>query len=199
MSDVSEPGLTRPDMPQQPLYPEWVRWSWRNVHRAGGVAVLPHKDFNRPWVVADDETARVFASAGERLGARILDTLITAAVAVPLFVGGWALISDRSPADGNPLIVLGVAWVVLFEPIMTTKYGGSAGKLLVGIRVVRVSDPMRPPNFGYSLLRSTFYLLMEVIRIIGIFDVLSLLWDRPRRQCLHDKAANTIVVTTWIG
>lgn len=199
MSDVSEPGPPRPDVPQQQPYPEWVQWSWKNVHRAGGVAVLPHKDFNRPWVVAKDETARAFADAGVRLGARILDTLVLAAVAVPLIVAGVSLISDHSLVGGNLLIDLGVAWTLFFEPIMTTRYGGSAGKLAVGIRVVRQSDPMRPPNFGYSLLRWMLYLVLAITRIGGLLDVLWLLWDRPRRQCLHDKAGNTIVVTTWVG
>jgi hypothetical protein len=113
VSDVSESGQPWPDGPQQPLCPEWVQWSWKNVRRAGGVAVPPNKDFNRPWAVAEDETAKVFADAGVRLGARILDTLMLAAVAVPLFVAGGSLISDHLSAGGNLLIDLGVAWVLL--------------------------------------------------------------------------------------
>ena len=30
--------------------------------------------------------------------------------------------------------------------------------------------------------------------VVGVLDALWLLWDRPRRQCLHDKAAKTFVV-----
>ncbi len=54
---------------------------------------------------------------------------------------------------------------------------------------------------GASAGRAAVLVLPPVVLVVGsiftLFDELWLLWD-PRRQCLHDKAAKTVVVKASI-
>jgi uncharacterized RDD family membrane protein YckC len=56
-----------------------------------------------------------------------------------------------------------------------------------------------PVSTVAAVKRAAVYALIPVIPLLGTFfavlNELWLLWDR-RRQCLHDKAAGTIVVRT---
>jgi uncharacterized RDD family membrane protein YckC len=61
------------------------------------------------------------------------------------------------------------------------------------------ADDGSPVSSAAAVKRAAVYALIPVIPVLGTFfavlNELWLLWDR-RRQCLHDKAARTIVVRT---
>jgi uncharacterized RDD family membrane protein YckC len=91
------------------------------------------------------------------------------------------------------LLVGGVYSVTLIH-----LFGGTLGKLAVGIRVRSWDEPGRP-SWGQALAR---WLTREVIgavtfagigTVYGFMDAMWLLFD-PRRQCLHDKLPATVVV-----
>jgi uncharacterized RDD family membrane protein YckC len=69
--------------------------------------------------------------------------------------------------------------------VATALTGQSLGKLVLGIRVVRLEDRAGPPGFLPAAIRTA--LLMLVIPAVII--------DRDGRG-LHDKAAGTLVVRT---
>lgn len=173
-----------------------------------------------PWrPVAEDpfasaqEQARP-GSLGKRLLARVIDSLvmgaIVAAAAVPLGTAAYEHIQDKMDAarltgetvtvwfidgtTGTQLgIILGVALVagVLYEVLPTAKWGRTLGKKLLGLRVLDI-DSQYEPGFGQALRRWLTHTVLDVL-VIGFLGLLWCVFDRPWRQCWHDKAVRTFV------
>lgn len=135
------------------------------------------------------------ADAGPRLLARIIDALIllVVVVAIQLLVAaaGWTLghpwysFDDRDGALSSGLFFL-------YEWLFLTLRGATPGKSAMRIRVVQSTD-RRPIGAGRAAGRTAAYIVMGWICCLGLLDVLWLLWDKPLRQCLHDKLASTVV------
>ncbi|OMI35354.1 hypothetical protein SPAR_31821 [Streptomyces sparsogenes DSM 40356] len=121
---------------------------------------------------------------GARLTARVLDigVLITM-----VFLAG--VLADYA-GGGFPALV--VAVVVGYEPVLTAAYGATLGKQLCGLRVVR-RDGGGGLGFGRALWRWACVLVGCGLPVLGIVNLLRCAWNRPYRQCLHDKAADTVV------
>ncbi|WP_245600917.1 RDD family protein [Streptomyces sulphureus] len=85
------------------------------------------------------------------------------------------------------LLVLGLLWEVL----PTVRWGRTPGKKLFGVRVLDV-ERQDPPRFGAALVRWLVYGVLGVL-VVGIVNVAWCLFDRPWRQCWHDKLARTFV------
>ncbi|MGX1131002.1 putative RDD family membrane protein YckC [Streptomyces glaucescens] len=154
------------------------------------------------------------AGFGKRLAARLIDTVVvagvTAVAAVPL--GGKALDHVQGKVDQAKLsgetvtvwlldgttstylgIVLAVLLVagVLYEALPTAKWGRTLGKRLLGLEV-RDIEAHEPPSFGAALRRWLVYSVPGLL-CVGLIGVLWCLFDKPWRQCWHDKAARTFV------
>ncbi|GLW45305.1 hypothetical protein Stsp02_09670 [Streptomyces sp. NBRC 14336] len=194
--------------------PSWAQ----QVHRLAGEdqPVAPWKPpVEDPFQAAARRQASARpASLGRRFTARLLDTVVvlgvTAVAAVPLgtkaldhieqkidaarFSGEtvtvWLLDSTTSVYLG---IVLGVLLVfgALYEALPTAKWGRTLGKKLLGLEV-RDIEAHEPPTFG-GALRRWFVYSVPALLVIGVVGVLWCLFDKPWRQCWHDKAANTFV------
>ncbi|MGW1586066.1 RDD family protein [Streptomyces sp. NPDC002386] len=195
--------------------------SWaQQVHRlAGGADEQPVAPWKPPVEDLFQAAARRQAAArpaglGKRFAARLIDNLVlgavTAAAAVPLGTQAADHIQDKIDAarlsgrtvtvwlidgtTGTALgIVLGVLLVfgVLYEALPTAKWGRTLGKKLCGIEV-RDIEGHEPPGFGAALRRWLVYSVPGLLGI-GLLGVLWCLFDRPWRQCWHDKAAHTFV------
>ncbi|MYW66094.1 DUF2510 domain-containing protein [Streptomyces sp. SID8379] len=170
---------------------------------------------NDPFLAAAQAQANVRpAGLGKRFAARLIDTLIlgavTAAAAVPLGTRAADHINgkiDEAKASGRQVtvwlldgttgtylgIVLAVLLVfgVLYEALPTAKWGRTLGKKILGLSV-RDIEEHDTPTFGAALKRWFAYSVPGVL-VIGIFGVLWGAFDRPWRQCLHDKLARTFV------
>ncbi|MFI6941715.1 RDD family protein [Streptomyces sp. NPDC050418] len=154
------------------------------------------------------------AGLGKRLAARLVDTLIvgglTAAAAVPLVPKALDHIDAKIDEaklsglkttvwllDGTTAaylgIVLGVLLVtgLLYEALPTAKWGRTLGKKLLGVQV-RDIESHDAPSFGASLRRWLVYTVPGVL-VIGVIGIVWCVFDRPWRQCWHDKAARTFV------
>ncbi|MEU8589779.1 RDD family protein [Streptomyces sp. NPDC048664] len=154
------------------------------------------------------------AGLGKRLAARLLDTLVLAAVtgvaAVPLGTKAIDHINDKIDAaklsgqtvtvwllDGTTSVYLGVVLAVLlgfgvlYEVLPTARWGRTLGKRLCGIEV-RDIEAHEPPSFGPALRRWLVYSVPGLVAV-GVVGVLWCLFDRPWHQCWHDKAAHTFV------
>lgn len=154
------------------------------------------------------------AGLGKRLTARLIDTVVvagvTAVAAVPL--GTQALDHVQSKIDEAKLsgrtvtvwlldgttatylgIVLAVLLVfgVLYEALPTAKWGRTLGKKLLGLQV-RDIEGHDAPTFGAALRRWLVYSVPGLL-CFGLVGVLWCVFDRPWRQCWHDKAAHTFV------
>ncbi|MUT94368.1 RDD family protein, partial [Streptomyces sp. Z38] len=201
------PGGGQPSWPQQ-------------VHRLAGATPEPQA---APWkppvddvfqAAARRQAAARPATLGRRLAARLLDTVVlgavTAAAAVPLGMKALdhvdakieaAKLSGRTVTvwliDGTTAVHLGIVLAVLLlagvllEVLPTVKWGRTLGKRLMGIEV-RDIEAHEAPGFGAALRRWLVYCVPGLL-VVGVVGVLWCLFDKPWRQCWHDKAAHTFV------
>ncbi|MFE1954366.1 RDD family protein [Streptomyces sp. NPDC059524] len=183
---------------------------------AEGAPVTPFKPVAEdPFLAAAQAAAAARpAGLGKRFVARLIDSLVvgavTAVAAVPLGTKALDHVNgkiDEAKASGRQVtvwlldgttgtylgIVLAVLLVagVLYEALPTAKWGRTLGKKLMGLSV-REIEGNDSPSFGAALRRWLVYSVPGLLAI-GVLGVLWGAFDRPWRQCLHDKAAGTFV------
>jgi len=223
---VAPSGPQQPSVPQQggPMaagvgggQPSWAQ----QVHRLAGAS--DDEQPVAPWKPPVDDVfqaaARRQSSArpaglGKRLAARLVDTVVLAAVtavaAVPLGTKALDHVNEKIDAaklsgetvtvwllDGTTSVYLGIilavllVFGVLYEALPTAKWGRTLGKKLFGLDV-RDIEGGTAPSFGAALRRWLVYSVPGLLAV-GVLGVLWGLFDRPWRQCWHDKAAHTFV------
>ncbi|NJQ17157.1 RDD family protein [Streptomyces bohaiensis] len=186
------------------------------LHGAGAAPVRPVQSLplaaTAPW---ETELGQAYpAGLGRRLTARLLDSLLPlaagAAVAWPLVgrardhVQGkieaveragvtdtvWLL--DTTTA-GYLGMVLGAVLLVslVLEALPSAVWGRSPGKAATGLRLATM-DGHDKPGAGSVLVRWLTYSVLGML-LVGLVNVVWCLWDRPWRQCWHDKVAGTFV------
>ena len=166
---------------------------------------------------------RPLAGFGDRLLAYIIDALIMGAVAMLIWVPAliWWFRrfaieltrmdtsynpSDQIPAETVSAFIVG--YLVLFGLILAATLGISYVYLVemswrsgqtIGKRAMKLQ--VAPAEPGVERSRMMFVKRWAVERVGGAFlpffsylDGLWQLWDKPLQQCLHDKAAHTVVV-----
>lgn len=140
----------------------------------------------------------IYAGAGRRLVAALLDSAISYAVIMLLLmvlVGGTvALVPNSGTATSTSsgifvLIVYIVLPVVYWIIIPAKMHGQTLGKKVIGIRVVNMSG--QTPSMLVFFLRELIG--KTVSAIILMIGYLMILWD-GKKQGLHDKIAGTVVV-----
>ncbi|MFI9261800.1 RDD family protein [Streptomyces sioyaensis] len=156
------------------------------------------------------------AGLGRRFAARLIDTVVlgavTAAVAVPM----WGTVTDHLAAkveaakqsgrqvtvyliDGTTIPVFATILAVLliggalYEALPTLKWGRTLGKKLCGVRVLDI-ESHDTPTLGAALKRWFVYGVLGVLAV-GVLNAAWCLFDRPWRQCWHDKVARTFVAS----
>ncbi|MFG2225501.1 RDD family protein [Streptomyces sp. NPDC048644] len=154
------------------------------------------------------------AALGRRLGARLIDLavllLVTVAAALPLWGSAVDHIDGKIEAakqsgrqvtvyllDGTTFpvfaVVLGVLLIGggLIEVLPTLKWGRTLGKKLCGVRVLDIESHDTPP-VAAAIKRWLVYGVLGVL-VVGVANAAWCLFDRPWRQCWHDKVARTFV------
>ncbi|MDJ0344381.1 RDD family protein [Streptomyces sp. H10-C2] len=181
---------------------------------AAAAGVVPWRPpVSDPFAAMVQEQGRP-AGLGRRLAARLLDTLVvlaaTAAAAVPLGTAAYHHLKDKVNAarltgenvtvwliDGTTGLQLGIVLAVglvaglLYEVLPTATWGRTLGKKLFGLRVIDIESQLAP-GFGAALRRWLTHTLLDAL-VIGFVGLAWCLFDRPWRQCWHDKAARTFV------
>ena len=139
-------------------------------------------------VVSDDApegmVALEIASAGQRLGAFLVDFVISIVVGIAGFVIGSAMGLGEQTMN----TVFGIVyWIIVL--IMVASRGQSPGKIAIGIKIVKTDGT--PIGFGTTLLREVIgKIVSAIILLLGYIWVL---FD-GQRQGWHDKIASTYVV-----
>ncbi|PRY01880.1 RDD family protein [Allonocardiopsis opalescens] len=158
------------------------------------------------------------AESWRRLAARVIDGLVVGVPVTAVLLGAFAWmvygivgLSEADPSTvggaevlsvfgGMFLLIiaaialpLGALWV--YDWVCHARSGQTVGKRILDIKVVRIADGGLPTG-GQACGRGAAYVAMSQLPVIGLLDALWLLWDEPFRQCLHDKAAGTVVVST---
>jgi uncharacterized RDD family membrane protein YckC len=138
---------------------------------------------------------RTPVGVGPRALAYVLDSLILAVTIaiVDLFSGGSKPSASRSfLADPNTAaVVLITAASLVYFGGLESAWGGTAGKRLVGLRVIMADGSTLT---GRAVLIRTICRLIDGILFYAVGAVL--IWASPRRQRLGDRWAGTVVVRT---
>ncbi|MER0245535.1 RDD family protein [Streptomyces sp. HSW2009] len=139
---------------------------------------------------------------GRRLVARIVDALIVAipvSVIMLLSFGGYDPTDPDDTAKSSATSVVFALIYFVYEGLMLTSRGQTVGKKLMKLRVAMLSDGANPVGQP-GWYRAGTYALPQIVPCCGfvfwLVNVLWCTWDRPYRQCLHDKAGKTVVVST---
>lgn len=152
-------------------------------------------------VLTADEAA-LPAERSARLGAAILDGIIfTVMVYLPaLFTMAMAGAAAKTAGESgaSAMVMIGgvvtlagvIAWCWL-TIVYVKRNGQSIAKKLLKIKVVR-SDGSRASLGRIFWLRNIVNGLISIIPLYGLIEVLFIFGER--RQCLHDKIADTIVI-----
>ena len=183
----SEPGWYRtPDDPPG-THRYWDGESW-----IGDAEPIPAAGERRATGI--DEP---LAGAGSRILARLIDTVVTVVVFVAL-----AALVDPDLGDSDPSALaslLGLLFSACYEIVTTSRFGGTIGKLALGLRVTEI-DGTSPPRVEASARRWAPNLL-TVVPVLGYIAglamlVLSLAWitSDPDRRSVFDRAGRTVVV-----
>lgn len=131
------------------------------------------------------------ASRPRRLVSRLIDLALVVLIAgITWFIFRFADLLPW-PSAG---IAVGVA--ALYEPAAIL-FGGTAGKRLMHIEPISAWD-VRPLGRADALRRALVADVQLLFPPLAIRNLAWMLWD-PARQCLHDRAAKSIVITGRTG
>ncbi|MFD7863247.1 RDD family protein [Streptomyces sp. NPDC059783] len=212
------PQQPHPPVRQQPAFPQQSRTAPPGMppQPQSEQPVVPWKPpVDDPFQqMAAARAAGRPAALGKRFAARLIDAVVLGAVvgaaAVPLVtraadhietkidaaklsgetVTVWLLDSTTGTYAGVLLAVFLVAGFLL-EVLPTAKWGRTLGKRLCGLDV-RDIESQDTPGFGAATRRWLVYGVLGLL-VIGVVNVVWCVFDRPWRQCWHDKAARTFV------
>jgi uncharacterized RDD family membrane protein YckC len=137
------------------------------------------------------------APAGKRVLARIIDIVV---VLIPAGLLDWAAggVQGSDWSAGRSAIggVFTAGLGFLYEWYMTQSTGQTLGKKMTGLRAASLADGS-VPGTNASAARAAILWLPAFccscfwFLLIGI----TVLFDKPYKQGLHEKAARTVVVT----
>src|SRR6266702_3845734 len=128
-----------------------------------------------------------------RLLARIIDGIV-----VIVLIGVLSAVVGAGQTTGRFLILSLVSTALLFgyDWLQHGLWGQTLGKRALGTMVVTADSHSRISG-GAACGRAAVYTLVPSVPLVGpLFGLINVLWLTwaPKRQCLHDKAASTVVV-----
>ncbi|MBI2169624.1 MAG: RDD family protein [Actinobacteria bacterium] len=147
------------------------------------------------------------ASIGQRIGARVLDTIIIfAATMVFVFIGAALFLGGLGSGDSDAFGagvwffiltgIVGLAGGILYEALFVSAKGATPGKMMVGIRVAAI-ETAGNPTFGKAFLRWLIPWVANLLPyagfLVSILVYLSATWGQNRRGW-HDMVASTVVL-----
>ncbi len=137
-----------------------------------------------------------------RLGARIIDVIIWIFIFMILAVtlGGGTAAVGNNDLGGRAWIagVLGTLITSAYEVFMVANKGGTVGKLVLGLKVVK--EDGSPADLQTAIMRIVTNLIgivpiigSYISALVGLASIVMIFTD-DRRQTVWDKVAKTIVV-----
>lgn len=151
-------------------------------------------------VIPDRGTAEP-ADVMIRFWARVVDGVLLVVLSMAA-AGIAAAVTGAGMQGAAWQIILMLAVLFAYEPVMTAWRGGTPGKLFVGLRVVDLRTG-EWPRVGRSLLRYAVFAALSLSYLPGNWSllglatmaVLAMVIGRHRhRRGWHDQAAGTVVV-----
>jgi uncharacterized RDD family membrane protein YckC len=145
--------------------------------------------------IAEDHDDYELAGAGVRLGAYIIDTVLSTLVMIVAGVAFYLSFDDETgPGAGIAwlIFIVSAGALIWFNVLYVIQNGQSVAKRWLGIKVIRTDGS--PASLGRIFWLRNFVnsLITSVFGLYFLVD--SLLIFSDSRQCVHDKIADTIVV-----
>ena len=104
-----------------------------------------------------------------------------------------SITGDEARAIGRPsILVLLAVFVLVYSPLCVSRWGGSPGKRVLRIEVVRAGDGARL-GYGQAVLRHVINLVVNAVPVILIAHA-SAMNLNPKEQGIHDKAVGSVVL-----
>ena len=181
--------------PEEPYEAEEPAGSWVPDEPPSPREALPPEEAPPP-----EEALSPLAEPGQRLLARIVDTLI---VGLPVIVVVRELVTGRDVDVVAPPAVAGC--LLLYEAIQLAVWGRTLGKRFAGIEVA-AAEPQGsrvPPGVLRAVLRAAVYALPVAVRPVPVLGLLAglfwvanagFLYEGTSRQALHDRLVGTVVL-----
>lgn len=136
------------------------------------------------------------AEAGKRVLARVIDLVI---VLVPAGLIDWAaggtehFSSGKSALGGGLIAVIGF----FYEWLTTRSKGQTLGKRAMRLRAAALDNGSVPSTSAAALRALVLWVPAVCCSCIWFLVIgITVLFDKPYKQGLHDKAAKTVVVET---
>jgi uncharacterized RDD family membrane protein YckC len=130
-----------------------------------------------------------------RIAATVMDFVLVEIVAV-LLVLPFASLTEQDGWVGATW--LGYLLFLVYQGVMFSRDGQTLGKKVMKVRVAMLIDGSTPsPSAAWT--RAATFIVPALICCGGLWwpiDGLFGVFDKPYRQCIHDKAAKTVVVST---
>ncbi|MFE1776312.1 RDD family protein [Streptomyces sp. NPDC059008] len=202
------PGGTPPPPPPPPEGPPRGPTSGGTPYGAGPYAGDP---YGGRYGAADPLAGMPpLANLGRRLLARIIDWIV---VVLPVWVIMWVIAAANVAGHLSISDAVAATWwytvvgatmlaYIIYEALMVARSGQTLGKMVMKIRVAMLSNGVVPTSQA-AWIRAAVYSLPMIVWCLGslfwLVNVLWCTWDKPYQQCLHDKAASTVVVSTETG
>jgi uncharacterized RDD family membrane protein YckC len=167
---------------------------------------------------APEATVVELASPGSRILARLIDLGIAAVISAPITIT-LLLIAHRHDhqyvlkldaqatttyttlgMDGLGIALWAGALLALivvsigYEGYRLGRSGQTAGKRLAGVRVVRMPDGTPLGRGGVGMRRALLFWVFAIIPVVDLVALGGVLWGRPYRQGVHEKATSTVTV-----
>jgi uncharacterized RDD family membrane protein YckC len=199
-----------PDEPQPPSFDKDRPGTGGSAYGGSPYDTPPADPYANPYAAAGPGGAQPYhpsgptdttvgmpplAALGKRLLARIIDWTILLIIAVPLSI--VAAVANSNDRQGLSVLaqVATLFAAFLYEGLMLTRAGGqTVGKKVMRIRVANFADGSAPTNQSGWTRAAVWDLPAILCCGWQVVDALWCTWDQPYRQCLHDKAAKTVVV-----
>lgn len=148
-----------------------------------------------------------FGSVGIRIGAALLDVLFVLIVAfafiIPLVLADVA--DDYGDASVNANFSVSGFLVTLISMavnvFLVRQFGGTPGKLVLGLRITDADATTTPPSLQAAIMRVVPIAVLTSIPILGglaglVILVMCIVWvsSDPERRSVYDRVGNTRVV-----
>lgn len=118
----------------------------------------------------------------DRVKAAIVDSLILLGLMI-IVVNIFSLFENISDVLR---IIAFIFFFILYDPIMTSTFGGTIGHMILGIRVKREKDQERNIHFLSALLR---FIVKALLGWISLITVTS----NEKNKAIHDNLVGSIV------
>ena len=167
---------------------------------------------------APEATVVELASPGSRILARLIDLGIGAVISAPVTITllliahrhdhQYVLRLDAEATSSYTTLGMdgvGIAlWVgallalliasIGYEGYRLGRSGQTAGKRLAGVRVVRIPEGTPLGRGGVGTRRALLFWVLAIIPVVDVAALGGVLWGRPYRQGVHEKATSTVTV-----